>query len=534
MAAERLCMRNIRNVYRLHFVEQKSQSEISMSTNCGKTTVREYLQRARAAGFTNYQEIEILSDEILMERLGFKRLGEIGVQPLRRLDLVMPTWSDVHTEYCKPSVTLALLWTEYREQQGLERSYGYTQFCEHYKRWNKKLSVVMRQTHKAGEKSFVDYCDGLWLIDAAAGTKRRTQLFVGCLGASSYTFAEATMSQTLPDWISSHCKMWSFFGGVTEILVPDNLKSGVTKPDRYEALINETYQDMAAHYGTCVIPARPVHPRDKAKVEANVLVAQRWILARLRNRIFNSLNEMNIAIYECLEFLNNRKMRLVQKSRYEIYIELEQGLLKPLPVKAYEFAQWKDARVNIDYHVTIDFHHYSVPYQLVHELMNVRMTSTVIEIFYRGKRVASHRRSSYKGKPTTLPEHMPKSHREYAEWTPSRIISWAESLGSNTGLLVKKVIEQRKHPEQGFRSAMGIIRLEKKYGKDRLEKSCGRALELGATSYQFVSQMLKNRMDFPERDCDSTQVPSSFDPQTNEEQLALLGAENIRGSKYYH
>lgn len=534
MAAERLCVRNIRDVYRLYFVEQKSQSQISVATKCGKTTVREYLHRANKAGFSNHQEIENLSDEILMERLGFKRLDKIGVQPLRRSDLSMPIWSDIHVELSKPSVTLALLWTEYREAQGIERSYGYTQFCEHYKRWNKKLSVVMRQTHKAGEKAFVDYCDGLWLTDATTGEQKRTQLFVGCLGASSYTFAEATLSQTLPDWISSHCKMWSFFGGVTEILVPDNLKSGVTKPDRYEPLINETYQDMASHYGTCVIPARAMRPRDKAKVEANVLVAQRWILARLRNRIFNSLHEMNVAIWECLELLNNRKMRLVQKSRHEMYIELEQALLKPLPLKAYEFAQWKTARVNIDYHVTVDFHHYSVPYQLVHELMNVRMTSTVIEIFYRGKRVASHRRSSYKGKHATIPEHMPKSHREHAEWTPSRIISWAESLGSNTGLLVKKIIEQRKHPEQGFRSALGLIRLEKKYGKDRLEKSCSRALEVGATSYQFVSQMLKNKMDFPERNCDSTPMASSFDTQTNEEQLALLGVENIRGSKYYH
>jgi transposase len=392
----------------------------------------------------------------------------------------------------------------------------------------------MRQNHKAGEKAFVDYCDGLWLVDAKTGSRTRTQLFVGCLGASSYTFAEATLSQKLPDWISSHCKMWSFFGGVTEITVPDNLRSGVTKSDRYEPKINESYQDMATHYGTCIIPARPVKPRDKAKVEAAVLLAQRWILAKLRNRLFTDLNEMNAAIDECLEFLNNRKMRQMNKSRHELFLEIDRPNLKPLPTTQYEFADWQDARANIDYHVTVDFHHYSVPYQLVHELMNVRSTGTVVEIFYRGQRIASHVRSHYRGKHTTKSEHMPKSHRAHAEWTPSRVISWAKSVGVNSALLVEKIMNCKKHPEQGFRSAMGIIRLEKKYGKTRLEKACLRALEVGALSSGFVSEFLKNKMDFPERGNGDIPTSSHFDPITNEEQLALLGAENIRGSEYYH
>lgn len=533
MAAERLRVRDIRKVFQLHFLERKSQSQISRSIGCGKTTVREYLQRAQSANLLDHNKIESLSDDDLMERLGFKRLGSIGVAPLRRADHFLPEWNHIHAELSKPSVTLALLWTEYREVHG-SSSYGYTQFCEHYKRWARKLSVVMRQNHKVGEKAFVDYCDGLWLVDAKTGERRRTQFFVGCLGASSYTFAEATMSQTLPDWIGSHCRMWSFFGGATAITVPDNLRSGVTRSNRYEPLINETYHEMAMHYGTCIIPARPKKPRDKGKVEAAVLVAQRWILAKLRNRIFNDLSEMNSVIDECLEFLNNRKMRHVQKSRRELFLEMDQPALKTLPEKSYEFAEWKEPRVNIDYHVTVDFHHYSVPYQLVSELVNVRCSSTALEIFYRGKRIASHVRSYYKGKHTTATEHMPKSHREHAEWTPSRVINWAKSVGPQAGALIEKVLATKTHPEQGFRSAMGIIRLEKKYGKSRLENACARALEVGATTYRFVNEFLKNNMDFANRKSDDSPMSSSFDPITNEEQLALLGAENIRGSEYYH
>lgn len=533
MAAERLRVRDVRKVLKLHFVENKSQSQIALSLGCGKTTVREYLHRARSANFLNHDEIQHLSDEDLMARLGFKRLGEIGKAPLRRSEFSMPDWVQLQGELAKPSVTLALLWTEYRETHGAS-SYSYTQFCEHYKRWSRKLSVVMRQNHKAGEKAFVDYCDGLWLVDPKTGERRRTQLFVGCLGASSYTFAEATNSQTLPDWISSHCKMWSFFGGVTAVTVPDNLKSGVTQAHRYEPLINETYQEMASHYGTCIIPARAAKPRDKGKVEAAVLVAQRWILAVLRNQLFNNLAEMNEAICECLERLNTRKMRHVEKSRADLFEELDKPALRSLPQRSYEFAEWKEPRVNIDYHVTVDFHHYSVPYQLVHELVQVRSTSTVVEIFYRGKRVASHVRSYYKGKHTTNPEHMPKSHRAHAEWTPSRVIAWGKSMGPQTGQLIEKVLVARTHPEQGFRSAMGVIRLEKKYGKDRLENASRRALEVGAASYRFVSEFLKNNMDFATRKTDDTPMGVAVDPITKEEQLPLLGEENIRGSGYYH
>lgn len=458
MAAERHRMRDIREIFRLRFVEGKSQSQIATAVGIGKTTVHEYLQKATGSGLTSYPEICSMSEEDLYIRLGFKKPGLTGLAPLRKPELVMPDWVGVHAEYSKPSVTLALLWSEYKEQHG-GSSYGYTQFCEHYRRWSRKLSVVMRQNYKAGEKVFVDYCEGLWLVDPSTGERKQTQLFVGCLGASSYTFAEATLTQRLPDWVGSHCRMWSYFGGVAAITVPDNLKSGVTKSDRYEPLLNDTYNDLAQHYGTCVIPARAARPRDKGKVEAAVLVAQRWILAVLRNRLFTDLSEMNAAIDQCLEKLNNRKMRHVQKSRNELFEELDRPALKLLPSAQYQYAQWHEARVN----------------------------------------------------------------------------SWAKTLGPHIGVLVEKIIASRPHPEQGFRPALGIIRLEKKYGRERLNVACGRAIEVGATTYRFVNELLKNKMDHPERSYDSSFEPSQFDKITNEEQLSLVvGVENIRGAEYYH
>lgn len=521
-------MRQVKQVFYLHFVERKSQATIAAALGLGKTTVGDYLRRLNKTELSSWTQIESFGDEELERRLGFSNAAVFAK------DRIMPDWSLVHREMSKRHVTLMLLWTEYRETQGAN-TYGYTQFSEHYSRWCAKLSVVMRQTHKAGEKTFIDYSgDGLWLTDPATGERKKVELFVAVLGASSYTYAEVTLTQASPDWISSHARMAGYFEGVSEIWVPDNLKSGVVKADRYVALINETYRECATHYGACVIPARAGKPRDKAKVEAGVLVAQRWILARLRDRLFTSLQEMNEAIWECLEILNNRKMRHVNKSRRELFEELDKPQLKALPGSHYEYAEWKKATVNIDYHVTYDHHRYSTPFQLVHESLDVRATATVIEIFHRGQRVASHRRSYKRGGFTTNPEHMPKSHREYAEWTPERVINWSKTIGPNTALLVEKILSTRKHPQQAFNAAQGLIRLSKPYGKERVERACSRALEVGAHSYQFVKEMLKNKMDGAGQEYDDGPMPPKKDPETNEVQLALLSTENIRGSDYYH
>lgn len=528
MAAARLCMRQIKEVFRLHFNERRSQSEIAASLGVGKTTVREYLQRLSKTDLKSWSAIEPLEESELERQLGF-----LSAVTMRKQD-VMPDFAYIHREMSKRHVTIMLLWTEYFESQG-EGAYGYTQFRTHYNRWCGKLSVVMRQSHKAGEKTFIDYSgDGLWLTDRKTGEKIKAQLFIAVLGASSYTYAEATLSQMSPDWLSSHVRMLEYFGGTSEIWVPDNLKPGVHKPDRYEPLLNESYRDCASHYGACVIPARSQKPRDKAKVEVAVLVVQRWILARLRDHIFISLQEMNEAIQECLEIINNRKMRHVNKSRRELYEELDRPRLKRLPSTRYEFAEWKKATVNIDYHVAYDHHRYSVPYQLVHESLDVRGTATVIEVFHRGKRVASHRRSYKRGGFTTLTEHMPKTHREYAEWTPQRVIGWSKTIGPCTAQLVEKILSTKKHPQQGFSAAQGLIRLAKPYGKERVERASKRALEVGAHSYQFVKEMLKNKMDGADLGFDEGPVPSKQDLETNEIQLALLSAENIRGSGYYH
>jgi transposase len=509
-------MRSVRDVLRLHFVNQYSPRRIASSLGCGRTTVREYLERVNNTDLDNWDAIEKLSDLELEIRLGFKSARAQWFRDKK----VMPDWARVHEELSRhKKLSLALLWQEYLENN--PSGYQYTQYCEYYSRWAQKLSVVMRQSHKAGEKSFVDYCDGPGLMDIKTGEVIKTQLFVGVLGASSYTFAEVTLTQSLPDWLSSHVRMYEYFGGVSEITVPDNLKSGVNKPCFYEPELNESYRDLSQHYGMAIIPAHVRKPRQKAKVEVGCLVAQRWILMCLRNQIFYSLEDLNDAVRALLEKLNQRKMRHLKKSRLELYLELDKPALKKLPAVAYEFATWSKARVNIDYHIEFDSHFYSVHYTQVHKGVMVRATSTVVEIFLKGERIASHRRSYLKGKPTTCAEHMPEAHRAMVRWPPSRLISWGNNMGPSIGQLVEKILSLRKHPEQGYRSALGVLRLEKKYGKERLEKTCDRALELGAYSYRFIAETLKNNMDKTIIDKDKQ---LSFNPHES----------NTRGREHYH
>jgi len=517
MAAERLDMRCVREVLRLHFLSKQSPRKIARSLGCGRTTVRQYLSRLKRSNLTTWEMVEKLNENDLEVSLGFKLISKLVLYDDKK---IMPDWARVHEELGRHrKLTLALLWQEYLEKH--PEGYQYTQYCEHYRRWAKKLSVVMRQNHKAGEKSFVDYCDGPSLVDLKTGELIPTQLFVGVLGASSYTFAESTLTQTLPDWLSSHVRMYEFFGGVTEITVPDNLKSGVNKPCFYEPELNESYRDLSQHYNTAIIPAHVRKPRHKAKVEVGCLVAQRWILMCLRNQIFHSLEDLNDAIKALLKKLNLRTMRHLKKSRFELFEELDRLVLKPLPATRYEFAAWEKARVNIDYHIEFDFHYYSVHYTHAHERVAVRATSSVVEIFLKGERIASHRRSYIKGKPTTLAQHMPEHHKTMLKWPPSRLISWGKNLGPSIGQLVEKILASRKHPEQSYRSTLGLLRLEKKYGKERLEKTCQRALELGAHSYRFVADTLKNNMDKTIVDKDKQ---LSFNPNES----------NTRGPEHYH
>ena len=369
-----------------------------------------------------------------------------------------PDWSAVHRELRRKGVTLSLLWEEYRADHAQD-GYGYSRFCELYRRWEGRLKPTMRQHHFAGERAFVDYAgDTLEIIDKATGEVRVAQVFVGVLGASNYTpdrvrgrlYAEATWTQGLADWIASHVRMLGFFGGVPGQLVCDKLKAGVTKACFHDPQINRTYADLAAHYDTAVIPARPRKPRDKAKAEAGVQLVQRWIVAALRKRRFFSLAELNSAIRELLDKLNAKVSRHLGASRRELFERLDRPALKPLPAQAYEYAEWRERRAGLDYHVEIDKHYYSVPYQLLKQKLWARITARTVEIFYQNQRVASHVRTSGNRGHTTVAEHMPPSHRKYAGLTPAELKRQAGRVGPNTSTLVDLILEAKTHPEQSL------------------------------------------------------------------------------------
>jgi transposase len=511
MPRPRTAMRKIRDVLRLTFAEQLSRRQVSASLGIPFTTICEYIDRSRQAGLT-WPLPEDLDDSGL-EALLFTKPAPVMVErPL-------PDWNHVHLELRRPGVTLQLLNLEYLEQH--KDGYQYSQFCERYRRWQRHLDVVMRQEHRAGEKMFIDFAgQTIPIVDQATGVITEAELFVTVLGASNYLYAEAFPSQELPYWIAGHAHALTFYGGASRLWVCDNLKSGVTKSHRYEPLINRTYEEMAAHYGCAVLPARPRKPRDKAKVEAGVLIAERWVVARLRNRIFFSLGELNAAIRELVDHLNRKPFKKLPGSRLSLFEEIERGALRALPLTPYEFALWPTARVNIDYHLECDRHFYSVPYRYVGELCDVRLTASTVEIFLRGRRIASHLRSYKRGGFTTEPSHMPESHRRHLEWTPSRIVSWARQTGPATGEFAEGILKSCPHPEQGYRSCLGIMRLGRRYGSDRLEAACKRALTVRAFSYRSVESILKNGLD---------RHPLPDQPRIRPHRQH----ENLRGPHYY-
>ncbi len=387
----------------------------------------------------------------------------------------------------------------------------------------------MRQVHLAGDKLFVDYSGKKpHIIDVATGEPIEVELFVAVLGASNYTYAEVTRSQTVPDWVGSHVRAFEYFQGVPAAVVPDQLKSGVTKSCRYEPGVQRTYDELARHYDTVIFPARPLHPKDKAKVEVGVQIAQRWILARLRNQRFFSIDELNDRIAELLEDLNARLMRRYRASRRDLFEKLERAVLKPLPASRFSYAQWKKARVNIDYHVVFDDHFYSAPYQMVGDEVWIRATTMTIEIFIDASvptddhRVGSHVRSYKRGGHTTSDAHRSVLHLKHAEWTPDRIVRWAKTIGANAALLVEKILAERKHPEHGYRSCLGIIRLDKKYGHERLDAACARVVAVGGRSYKHVESILRHGLD------------KAALPKTGDAPAESIDHENVRGPDYYN
>ncbi len=504
-------MRDTRDILRQKWLLRRTHREVAASVGVSAGVVGLAVRRATEAGL-DWAGVEAIDDAELERRL-YPGVAAAAQRP-------GPDCAWIHRERHRVGVTLELLHQEYVEQtpDGLR----YTAFCERYRDWLARRGLVMRQVHAAGDKLFVDYSGKKpHIVDPSTGEVIELELFVAVLGASNLTYAEVTWSQRAPDFIASHVRTLEFIGGVPGALVPDQLKSGVTRACRYEPEAQRTYEELARHYGTTVLPARPRRPRDKAKVEVGVQIAQRWILARMRNQIFHSPAAMNARIRELLVDLNARVMRRYGKSRRDLFEQIERAALRPLPAERFEYADWTRGRVNLDYHVAIDGHFYSVPHRLVHQEVEARLTAMTIELLHGRKVVAVHARSHVQGAFTTIADHMPSSHRAHAEWTPSRILSWASKVGVATHDLCAAILKNRPHPEQGFRSCLGILRLGKRYGDARLDAACSRALRAGARSYRHVDAILKNGLD---------RVPVNDAPPTT----TPITHENIRGPEHYN
>lgn len=506
-------MRKIKEILRLHSLGL-AQREIARSCAIGQSTVSEYLKAAEAAGL-EWPDVADWEESRLVAAL----LPQGRAEP-KRARLPEPDFAAIQRELQEHKhLTLLLVWEEYRAVH--PEGYRYSRFCELYQRWRRKQEVVLRQEHRAGEKLFVDYAGAkIPVRDPGSGEVRQAELFVAVLGASNYTFAEATWTQGLADWIGSHIRALEYFGGAPDILVPDNLKSGVSKTCRYEPGINITYEEMAQHYGVAVVPARVRKPRDKAKVEVGVQIAERWILAVLRKRTFFSLGEVNQAIAELLKRLNERPFRKREGSRQSLFASLDQPALRPLPAERYQYGEWKTVRVNIDYHVEVQQHWYSVPYQLTQQEVETRATASTVEIFHRGTRVASHARSSVPYRHTTIDEHRPKSHQRHLAWPPSRLIEWAGTMGPAVTEVFHRILAGRRHPEQGYRSCLGILRLGDQYPKERVEAASRRAVALNACSYQSLKSILENNLDRQA-------------PEPAPEPQSPIDHPNLRGPEYF-
>ncbi len=513
MPKERLTLRKIKEILRLRWGCQLSERVVARSCRISHSTVGDYVKRAETAGL-KWPLPEDLSESQLYELL-FPRTEQLTPKATP-----VPDWEKVYLELHKKGVTLRLLWMEYLEKY--PQGYSYSQFCQLYRDWAKKLKPTMRLEHKAGEKLFVDYAgQTVPVIHTATGEVQEAEIFVAVLGASSYTYVEAQWHQDLPNWIGGHVRAYAYMGGVTAVVVPDNLKAGVTHPSRYDPEINLTYQEMAEYYGVAVIPARAGKPRDKAKVEVGVQNVERWILARLRDRKFFSLFELNQAIRELLVELNQRKMEHVGKSRQELFDLVDKPALKPLPVTPYEFAVWKKAKIGIDYHVEYDEHFYSVPSHLFPAEVFIRAAEKTVEIFLDGKRVALHPCTHAKGGHSTLKEHMPSNHRFYSEWSPQRFIHWAEKIGPDTTKIVQIELASRQHPEQAFRTCLGILGFAKKYTPEKLESACHYALANEIQGYRGIKNILVSQI-------------AQLSSQEGLPQPALLPHTNIRGKEYYN
>lgn len=503
-------MRKIKDVLRLKLDAKLSHEQIAAVLKISKGVVAKYVRLATAAGL-DWSTASAL-DETALERL-------LLINHERLSAYVLPDCARIHFELHRKDITLMLLWEEYQAEHADQQTYRYTQFCNRYRAFAKKLKRSMRQIHRAGEKLFIDFA-GPTIALTGGG---RAHIFVSSMGASSYTFACATLRETMVDWIESTVRALTFYGGVPQLIVPDNPRALIKDADRYEPQSNESVLDFARHYNTSVLPARPYHPQDKAKAESAVQIVERWIMARLRHHTFVTVTDVDLAIAPLLTQLNQRLFQKLPGSRASVFAQIDAPALQPLPVLRYEIAHFKTVKVHIDYHVEVDAHRYSVPHTLVGQALEARMTRHVVELLHRGQRIASHARSSLRGGFTTQAEHMPAAHRAHLEWTPQRLIHWGQSIGLSTGVLVTRLLDECTHPEHGYRSCLGLLSLAKRYGKPRLEAACELALQLGACKYRHVREILVNK-----RDQHHAQAQAAMQEWVSPDHA------NLRGAKYYH
>lgn len=511
-------MRKIKDILRLRHEGGLSYRAIAQALNIGYGTVVDYLDRAERAKLEWPLPIE-LSERDLGRRL-FPTQTRTGQRRFAE-----PDFQVVHIELRRKYVTKQLLWQEYRQRHP-DNGYSYAQFCHRYLIWLGCQQRSMRQIHRAGEKLFVDYCGPtMEVTNPDTGEVRQAQIFVAVLGASNYTFACASWSQKQENWLGAHVKALEFFGGVPELIIPDNLKSAVRKTHRYEPEITASYQQLAAHYQTAIVPARPYKPKDKAKAEVAVLIVERWIMARLRHHSFFSLASLNQEIRFLLRDLNERPFKKLPGTRRSQFEQLDKPVLRPLPTQPYQYAEIKQARVHIDYHVEHDKHYYSVPHHLVKQAVEVQASDSTVVFYSSGQRVASHPRSYRQGAHSTCAEHMPGTHRAMHDWSPQRFLSWADDVGSETREVASCLLKQKRHQEQNYRSVLALLSNAKKYGRERLNKACSRALLINSPTRSSVESILKRGLD-----------QLLLEPAQNEgqEELSLDHHENVRGEEYYH
>ncbi|EPY5491483.1 IS21 family transposase [Enterobacter hormaechei] len=513
MSAKRIAMRKIRDVLRLRLQAGLSFRQISLSTKVSVGAIQKLLKTAEQLQLA--WPLPDGLDDTQLARLFYPAADTRGSSRFQ-----LPDWPTVHQELKRKGMSMQLLWQEYTERYP-NRCYSYSQFCERYRGWCQLQKRSMRQQHKAGEKCFIDYCGPtVPIVSGSTGEIRQAQIFVAVLGASNYTYAEATLTQSLPDWLHSHVRAFEFFGGTPALLVPDNLKSGVNKACRYEPELNPSYQQLAAHYQLAVMPARPYKPKDKAKAEVGVQVVERWILARLRHHTFFSLAELNQCLRALLTELNERPFKQLPGNRRQAFEQLDQPALTPLPQQPYRYVAIKSVKVNIDYHVQFEQHHYSAPHQYVGETLELHAGDQLVQLYFRQQLVASHPRKHQPGT-TTLAAHMPVHHSKQQAWTPGRLKQWAQDIGPDTLRWVSDRLAEKAHPEQAYRLCLGLLNLTRSYPPERVNGCCQLANREGLSRLkQLKSVLASNRDQLPEQPSFTLELPQSHD--------------NIRGPNHFH